>query len=143
MHGRPAAGSVAEVAGLFADGIRAASPDATITECLAAALRATEVVMTAQRRTTAAQRGLVVSANSELQERALLKHARIATSITATLRERGADELTARLGAEVGLLAFTVAFERWLKSGDDEAFLSFVAPTLSDLQVRAAALDAR
>ena len=52
---------------------------------------------------------LVVAANSELQERGLLKHARIANSITAALHERGADELTARLEAEVGMLAFSVA----------------------------------
>ncbi|MGH3157502.1 MAG: hypothetical protein ACRDNF_13110, partial [Streptosporangiaceae bacterium] len=31
------------------------------------------------------------------------------------LRARGADELTARLGAEVGMLAFTIAVERWLE----------------------------
>jgi AcrR family transcriptional regulator len=128
------------LAGLFADAIRAASPDATLTGCLEAALAATEVVMTPQRRAAAARRVLVVSAKSELQERGLLKHARIAKSIAAALRERGADELTARLGAEVGMLAFTVAFERWMKSGDDEPFLPFVAPTLSDLQVRAAEL---
>jgi hypothetical protein len=42
---------------------------------------------------------LVVAANSELQERGLLKYTRMARSITAALRERGADELTARLRA--------------------------------------------
>jgi len=58
--------------------------------------------MTPQQRAKAAQRVLVIAANSELQERGLLKHARIARSINAALRERGVDELTARLGAEVG-----------------------------------------
>ena len=128
------------LAGLFADAIRAASPDATLTECLEAAFAAAEVVMTSQRRAAAARRVLVVSANSELQERGLLKHARIAKSIAAALRERGADELTARLGAEVGMLAFAVGFGRWMESGDNEPFLPFVVATLSDLQVRAAEL---
>jgi AcrR family transcriptional regulator len=131
------------LAGLFADAIRAASPDATLTECLQAAVEAAEVVMTPQRRAAAARRGLVVSANSELQERELLKHVRITKSITAALRERGADELTARLGAEVGMLAFTVAFARWMESGNDESFLPFAAAALSDLQVRAAELNSR
>ena len=39
--------------------------------------------------------------------------------ISAALRERGADELTARLAAEVGLLAFSVAFERWMGPDND------------------------
>jgi hypothetical protein len=99
--------------------------------------------MTPQQRAKAAQRVLVVAANSELQERGLLKHARIARSISAALRERGADELTARLGAEVGLLAFTVAVERWMKAGNDVPFSLHAAAALSDLQVRAAELDSR
>ncbi|HEX7498102.1 MAG TPA: hypothetical protein VF344_06545 [Candidatus Limnocylindrales bacterium] len=63
--------------------------------------------MTPQQRAKAAQRVVVVAANAEVAERGLLKHARIAGSISAALRARGADELTARLGAEVGMLAFT------------------------------------
>jgi uncharacterized protein (DUF2336 family) len=75
------------------------------------------------------------------QERGLLKHARIARSISAALRARGADELTARLGAEVGMLAFTIAVERWMGSGDDEPFALHAAAALSDLRVRAAEFD--
>jgi AcrR family transcriptional regulator len=131
------------LSGLFADAVRAASPDATLIECLQAALAAAEVVMTPHRRATAARRVLVVAANSELQERGLLKHARIANSITAALRERGADELTARLGAEVGMLAFSIALGQWLEANDDEPFPPFAAAALSDLQARAAGLDSR
>jgi AcrR family transcriptional regulator len=131
------------LSGLFADAIRAASPDATLIGCLQAALAAAEVVMTPHRRATAARRVLVVAANTELQERGLLKNARVANSVTAALRERGADELTARLGAEVGLLAFSVAFQRWMGASDDETFAPFAAVALSDLQVRATELDSR
>jgi AcrR family transcriptional regulator len=131
------------LSGLFADAIRAASPDATLIECLQAALAAAQVVMTPHRRATAARRVLVVAANSELQERGLLKHARIANSITAALRERGADELTARLGAEVGMLAFSVALGHWMEANDDGPFPPFAAAALSDLQARTAELDSR
>ena len=131
------------LSGLFADAIGAASPDATLIECLQAALGATGVLMTPQRRATAARRALVIAANSELQERGLLKYARMANSIAAALRERGADELSARLGAEVGALAFSVAFGRWMGANDDAPFLSFAAAALSDLQSRAAELDPR
>jgi AcrR family transcriptional regulator len=128
------------LAGLFADAIRAAPPGATLTECLQAALAAAGVAMTPQLRAAAARRRLVVAANSELQERGLLKLARVTQSITAVLRERGTDELTARLGAELVMLAFSVAFERWLKAGDDEPFPPFAAAALGDLQARAAEL---
>jgi AcrR family transcriptional regulator len=128
------------LAGLFAGGIRAAAPDATLTGCLQAAFTAAGIVMTSQQRAKAAQRVLVVAANTELQERGLLKHARIAGSISTALRERGADELTARLGAEVGMLAFSIAVERWMKAGDDEAFPLHATAALSDLQVRVAEL---
>jgi hypothetical protein len=96
--------------------------------------------MTPQLRAAAARRRSVVAANSELQERGLLKHARITTSIAAALRERGTDELTARLGAELVMLAFSVAFERWMTADDDEPFLPFADAALSDLRARAAEL---
>ena len=128
---------------LFAEGIRAASSEATLTECLQAAIEAAAVAMTPKQRAKVAQRVLVVAANSEVQERGLLKHARIARSIRTALRERGADELTARLGAEVAMLAFSVAVERWMKSGSDEPFALVAAAALRDLQVRAAELAPR
>jgi AcrR family transcriptional regulator len=131
------------LAGLFADGIRAAPRDATLIGCLQAAFAAAEVAMTPQQRAKAAQRVQVAAANSEVQERGLLKHARIARSISAALRERGADEMTARLGAQVGMLAFSIAVERWIGSDRDEPFPAHAAVALSDLQVRAAELDSR
>jgi AcrR family transcriptional regulator len=131
------------LAGLFADGIHAASPDATLSGCLEAAIAAAGVAMTPQQRVKAAQRVLVVAANTEVQERGLLKHARIARSITAALRERGADELTARLGAEVGMLAFQIALERWMATDNDEPFPLHAIAALKDLRARAADLDSR
>ena len=129
--------------GLFGDAIRAAPPDAALTECLRAALAAADAVMTPQQRAKAAQRVLVLAASTEVQERGLLKHARIARSISAALSERGADELTARLAAEVGMLAFRTGVERWMKADDDEPFALHAAAALSDLQARAAQFGSR
>ncbi|WP_055587398.1 TetR/AcrR family transcriptional regulator [Streptacidiphilus griseoplanus] len=126
------------LADLFADAIRTAPAHATLPQCLRAALEAACAVMTPERRSRAAQRRSVVAANTEAQERGLLKHAKIAGAISAALSERGADELTARLGAEMGMLSFTVAFERWMKANDDEPFPPFAHAALSDLQTRAA-----
>ena len=94
------------LAGLFADGIGEAPSAATLTDCLEAAFAAADTALTPGQRVKAIQRVRVAAANAEVQERGLLKHARIAGSVSAALRARGADELTARLGAEVGLLAF-------------------------------------
>ena len=126
--------------GLFGDAIRAASPDATLTECLKAALAAAEVALTPQQRAKAAQRVLVATTNIDVQERGLLKHARIAKSITDALRERGADELTSRLAAEVGVLAFNIAFESWMKADDGGPFSPHAVKSLNDLRVRASEL---
>jgi AcrR family transcriptional regulator len=128
------------LAGLFADGIGAAPPEATLSGCLEAAFAAADAALTPRQRVKAAQRVRVAAANAEVQERGLLKHARIAGSVSAALRARGADELGARLGAEVGLLAFRIAVERWIKAGDDEPFSLHAAAALSDLRVRAALL---
>ena len=128
---------------LFGDAIRSASPDATLAECLQEAFAAAEVKMTPQRRASAAQRVLVIGTNSELQERGLLKHARIARSINAALSERAVDELTARLSAEVGMLAFAIAIERWMEADNTEPFALHAAAALRDVQVRAAELNSR
>jgi AcrR family transcriptional regulator len=126
------------LAGLFADAIRATDPGATLTDCLRAALTAAGSAMTPQLRAAAVRRRLVVAANSELQERGLLKHARVTTSVTVALRERGMDGLTARMGAEMTMLAFSVAFERWMQTGDGQPFAPFADTALSDLRARVA-----
>jgi AcrR family transcriptional regulator len=128
------------LAGLFTGAVRAAPPGATLTECLQAALAAAGTAMTPRQRAKAARRRLVASANSELQERALLKRARITQSVAAALAERGTDELTARLAAETVMLAFTVAFEQWMAANDDAPFPPFAEAALSDLQTRATEL---
>jgi len=129
-----------ELAGLFGKAIRAAPAEATIVQCLQAALTAASEAMTPQRRATAQRRIRLVAANSELQERGQLKFARITGSVTDALRERRADELTARLAADLSLLAFRVAFERWVKAAEDEPFLPYAIEALNDLRERAADL---
>lgn len=136
-------GGEEKLAGLFSDAIRDAPPDATPAEYLYAAFVAAEAAMTSQQRAKASRRVLVVAANTEVQERGLLKHARIAGSISAALRARGVDELTARLAAEVGMLAFRMAVERWMQANDDEPFALHAAAALKELKTRAAELDSR
>jgi AcrR family transcriptional regulator len=122
--------------------IAAAAPAATIIDCLAAALTATAFAFTADRHDLAPQRRAVIAANSELQERELLKRARLAAAVAGALAARGADEVAARLAGEVGVLAFGTAYARWAEPDNRRPFAEIAHAALRDLQARAATLGA-
>src|SRR4051812_39464038 len=70
----------------FADAIRTAAPEATTAGCLAAALESVAAAFTAERHDLARQRQAVIAAHSELQERELLKQARVGSAMVDALR---------------------------------------------------------
>ena len=74
------------LAELFNDAIRTAPPSATTADCLAAALEAVAVAFTPERHDLAPQRRAVIAAHSELQERELLKRARLGPAMAEALR---------------------------------------------------------
>ena len=124
----------------FGDAIRNAPSGATAPGCLAAALEAAAVAFTPDRHELAPQRRAVIAAHSELQERELLKRARLAAAMADALRGRGADDATARLAADMGVLAFSTAYARWAAPENREPFAEIARAALRDLQARAAAL---
>ena len=128
------------LAGLFADAIEAAGPWATTVDCLAAALESVSVVFTPERHDVAPQRRAAIAANSERQERELLKRARLASAIADALRAREADDTTARLAAEMGVLAFSTAYARWAAPDNRQPFNEIAGAALRDLQARATTL---
>ncbi len=128
--------------GLFTEAIRAAPPSATTADCLAAALNAAAAAFTPDRHDLAPQRRAVIAAHSELQERELLKRARLASVMADALRARGADETTARLAAEIGALAFSTAYARWAAPDNLQPFTEIAHAALRDLQARATTLGA-
>jgi hypothetical protein len=83
----------------------------------------------AGRRTLARRRQEIVAANRELQERELIKLARLA----GVLRRRGANGPAADLAAEVGIAVFRVAFERWVSGTDDTALSDIIARYANDV----------
>ena len=129
------------LAALFSEGIRSSPPEASLIECLESAIAGAGRAMTPQQRAKVLQRAHVVAANVEVQERGLLEHARTAASIRTALEERGLDVLGARLGAELILLAFSVAVERWMAGSPDEPFPGYAAAALDEVRVRAAAFE--
>ncbi|HTS97874.1 MAG TPA: helix-turn-helix domain-containing protein [Streptosporangiaceae bacterium] len=130
------------LAELFSAAIRTAPPSATAGDCLAAALQAAAVAFTPERRDLAPQRQAVIAANSELQERELLKRARLGSVMADALCARGADDTTARLAAQIGVLAFSTAYARWAAPGNRQPFSDIAREALRDLQARATALGA-
>jgi hypothetical protein len=58
------------------------------------------------------------------------------------LRARGAGEVTARLAAEVGVLAFSTAYARWAAPDNALPFTGIAQAALRELQASATALGA-
>ena len=130
------------LASMFSDAIRTAPPSAATADCLAAALESAAAAFSPDRRDLAPQRRAVIAANSELQERELLKRARLAATMADALRARGTDDTTARLAAEMGMLAFSTAYARWAAPENRRPFAEIAHAALADLQARAATLGA-
>jgi AcrR family transcriptional regulator len=127
---------------LFREAIRTAPPSATAADCLTAALESAAVAFTPDRHDLAPQRRAVIAAHSELQERELLKRARLASAMAEALRARGADEVAAGLAAQVGVLAFSTAYASWAAPDNRQPFIEIAHAALRDLQARATTLGA-
>jgi AcrR family transcriptional regulator len=134
-------GGEERLVGLFVSGIREAGPEATLAECLQSALRAAASLMTEEQRRKADRRRSVAAANVEVQERGLLKRRMMAHAIAAALLDRGVDELTALLGAEIAILAFGIALQRWVGSDGADPFSVHAGAALGDLQARVGELE--
>lgn len=78
-----------------------------------------------ERRGAVRQRQAIIAANPELQERELIKLAKLATALAGALRQRSVPEPAATLAAEAGIAVFRVAFDCWIR-GTDERLLSAI-----------------
>ena len=126
----------------FAEAIRTSPPEATAVDCLAAVLATAAQTFTLERHDLAVQRRSAITANSDLQERQLLKRARLSSTITGALRDRGVDETTASLAAEMGVLAFGTAYCLWAEPENQRPYLEIAHEVLADLRACAAMLGA-
>ncbi|WP_432854785.1 helix-turn-helix domain-containing protein [Amycolatopsis sp. CA-161197] len=130
-----------ELAILFSDAIRSAPAEADVPTCLLAALHAADARMTADQRPRAIARRRIADANMDVQERGLLKIARTTTAAADALADRGVDELTARLAAEMLILAFSAGLREWINTSDPaDPFSSHAATALETIRDRAGLL---
>jgi AcrR family transcriptional regulator len=112
----------------------AGAPDSVAPiDAVGAALEAAGALLQ-QRREFARQRQAVIAANSELQERELIKLASLASAIAETLRGRGVSEPAASLSAEAGIAVFRIAFERWVDGTNQRDLPELIRDSLDQLK---------
>lgn len=102
---------------LLVSAIEAAPASTTPLDTVVAALEAALPVFQ-QRHEQVRQRQTVIAVNPELQERELLKGALLTSAMADALRRRGVTDPAASLAAEVGVIAFKTAFDRWINESN-------------------------
>lgn len=83
----------------------------------------------------ARQRQSVISANAELQERERIKLASLASALERGLSRRGAGAADATLAAEMAIVVFRIAFERWIDENNRRTLSEIVRESLNELKV--------
>jgi AcrR family transcriptional regulator len=112
--------------------VAAAPGTATALEAVAAGLDAAGHALQG-RVNLAPQRQVIIDAHPDLQERELIKLARVGTAMAAALRERGVAEPAATLAADTGIAVLRVAFARWLDEGVARPLPEVMRETLGQL----------
>ena len=124
----------------FVSAVSACPPSVAPLDAVGAALEA-GAEMIQQRREHSLRRQEAINANTELQERELIKLATLATAVADALRQRGIKEPAASLTAEAGIAVFKVAFERWIQPTNKRTFVHLVRNSLQELKVVAATVS--
>ncbi|MER7249611.1 TetR family transcriptional regulator [Kribbella sp. NPDC000426] len=124
-----------QLPGLLADAVRRVAPDVPPFEAVLQALTDIAPVLGNQVAEHAPQRQAIIAASPELQERGHAKFAAVAAALATQLRDRGADESTAQLIADVGVAIFRSGFNQWVAAPgatDLDAHIRKAATQLSD-----------
>ena len=114
----------------------AGAPDsATPLDTVAAALeKVGALIQEARGRDFARSRRKIIAANSELQERELIKLASWADTLAGALRDRGVNDRLATLAAQTGIAVFHVAFGRWVGDNNDRDLPALIRESLGELK---------
>ena len=87
-----------------------------------------------ERRELLRQRQGVIAANTELQERELLKLASLTSAIAEALRQHGVTDPTASLIAETGSAVSKVAYVRWISETGPRTLSQLLRESLDELK---------
>jgi AcrR family transcriptional regulator len=118
---------------IYVSTIEAAPASATPLDAVVAALEAATPVFR-ERHKLVRQRQAVIAANPELQEREMLKRAALTSAMADALRSRGVTDLAASIAAEVGSIAFKIAFDRWVSEPDEQDLSRLIRASLDQLK---------
>jgi AcrR family transcriptional regulator len=125
--------------GLLAEAIAGAPESATPLEAVACALDALgRHAFTPARREFVARRRAVIAANPELREREALKGLGLTASMAGALSRRGVPGLASRVAAELGALAWNIAYERWSDAASAGDFGEAARRALGEVQAASA-----
>jgi AcrR family transcriptional regulator len=125
---------------LLADAIAGAPESATTMEAIGAGLAAFAASFGEERREFLAERQAIIGGNPDLQERELLKRAALTAVMTDALGERGVEEPTASLAAQLGALALSAAYLRWLEPANRQTLTKLAEQALQELSAATEAL---
>jgi AcrR family transcriptional regulator len=118
---------------LLVTAVAGAPPTASPIDAVAAGLDAIPA-MFQDRREGSRQRQSVINANAELQERELIKLAKLAVALAGALRDRGVPDPAASLAAEAGIAVFKIAFGRWISEDGQPDLAQLMRESLGDLK---------
>ena len=112
----------------------ASAPDsAAPIDAVAGAIEVAGVLLQ-ERREAARQRQAIIAANTELQERELIKLASLASALAGALRRRGVSEPAASLTAEAGIAVFKIAFGLWVDGDSGPDLPGLIDESLDELK---------
>lgn len=132
-----------EHSAVLAGAIASATATATPLQAVEAALLALAETFPPARRVFVARVQAVTASHDELRERAGLKYAGYVRAMRTALVDRGIPETTAAVAADLGLLAFRTAFQRWTDYDGDSSLAELVGATLSEVHTASLSLDTR
>lgn len=75
----------------------------------------------------------LIAEHDDLQERELMKMHSLAAAIGDILRDQGVSDFNAKMVAEVGILIWRVAIDRWCADRSEHKFPHYVCACLKDL----------
>ena len=119
---------------VLVDRVDHAPADLSAIEAVTAALAAAGDEIFVGRHGYAGRRQAVIDANPELQERELIKLARLAAALADALRRRGVGDPAADLAAEAGIAVFRVAFGSWIHGGGDRTLSDYILESSDELR---------
>lgn len=126
---------------MVADAVRRVDPEVPPFAAVQQALAEVAQVLSERVAEHAPQRREIIAGSPELQERGHAKFAAVAAALAAALRERGADEPTSMLIADVGIAIFRTGFDRWVNAPDTTDLAASIREAAT--QLREATAQAR